>query len=61
MLRHMASSFSEAPASVFLLEWKGRQWSVGVVGWVEVPSSEALYPLSPTRLVYFMGKNTLSS
>lgn len=32
MLPHMASSCSEAPASVFLLEWRGRQWSVGCGG-----------------------------
>ena len=43
--------------------WSGRggsgRW--GAVGWVEVPSSDAPCPLSSTRSVYFMGKNTLSS
>lgn len=32
MLPHAAPSFSEAPASVFFLEWKGRQWSMGCSG-----------------------------
>lgn len=55
MLHYFASSFSEVLTSMFLLEWKGRQWQVGWDG-RPPPHFPAQYPLSATRWMHSWGR-----